>query len=179
MIFLTYQGQEKIACPDVMLHFYPMFFNNVTPLESALAQGELPSLETFPCPYDTKKTATGVIRIVFPEFTCVCPKTGYPDFGVIHLSYLPRDLCLELKAWKLYLNSFRMIGTFHETVTAHLFETICTVLEPRWALIVGDFLPRGNVDTSIVFETPVERPVGADLLCNTIIPRCKSLPHSS
>jgi 7-cyano-7-deazaguanine reductase len=143
------------------------------PLEDALAQGILPQIETFPCPY--ANGSSGVIRIVFPEFTCVCPKTGYPDFATISLLYLPSGLCVELKSWKLYLNAFRMVGTFHETVTAHLFETVKTVLNPRWALVIGDFLPRGNVNTTILFETETPRPHGVDIILNTIPVRCREL----
>lgn len=147
-----------------------MFFQNVTPLNEALESKMLPALETFPCPFDAGRVGSGVIRIVFPEFTCVCPKTGYPDFASIGLFYLPDKLCLELKSWKLYLNSFRMVGTFHETVTAHLFETLKALLAPRWLLVAGDFFPRGNVDTTVVFETPGERPQGADLLISPMVP---------
>jgi len=150
-----------------------VFYENVVPLDTALQEGKLPALETFPAPYDTSGSATGVIRIVFPEFTCVCPKTGYPDFATIGLYYLPDRLCLELKSWKLYLNAFRMIGTFHEAVTSHLFDTVKEVLAPRWALVVGDFLPRGNVDTTVVFETESPRPAGLDLLLAPLPPHCK------
>jgi 7-cyano-7-deazaguanine reductase len=152
-----------------------MFYENVTPLEDALKAGALPALETFPCPHDTSALNTGCVRIVFPEFTCVCPKTGYPDFASILLCYLPDKLCLELKSWKLYLNAFRMVGTFHETVTAHLFNTLKTLLLPRWLLLAGDFYPRGNVDTSVLFETAAPRPLGADLLIGPYLPpRLKS-----
>jgi 7-cyano-7-deazaguanine reductase len=152
-----------------------MFYENVTPLEDALKADALPALETFPCPHDTEALNTGCVRIVFPEFTCVCPKTGYPDFASILLCYLPDKLCLELKSWKLYLNAFRMVGTFHETVTAHLFNTLKTLLLPRWMLLAGDFYPRGNVDTTVLFETDVPRPSGADLLIGPYLPpRLKS-----
>ena len=143
-----------------------MFLEDMTLLENAIKKGMLHKLETIPCPYDTSSINSGIIRIIFPEFTCVCPKTGYPDFASIELYYLPDKLCVELKSWKLYLNSFRMIGTFHETVTAHLFNTINDLLKPRWALIVGSFFPRGNVDTTIIFETDTPRPRGTDLLIN-------------
>ncbi len=152
-----------------------MFINQMTPLEEALKGGVFPTLETFDAPYNTKKQKSGVVRIVFPEFTCVCPKTGYPDFATIVLCYLPDTLCIELKSWKLYLNAFRMVGTFHETVTAHIFSTVTDLLKPKWALVVGDFLPRGNVDTTVVFETETERPRGADLLMRTVDPHCKAL----
>ncbi len=152
-----------------------MFYENVTPLEDALKTGVLPTLETFPCPHDTEAQSTGCVRIVFPEFTCVCPKTGYPDFASILLCYLPGKLCLELKSWKLYLNAFRMVGTFHETVSAHLFNTLKTLLTPKWMLLAGDFYPRGNVDTTVLFETDGPRPLGADLLIGPYLPpRLKS-----
>ena len=150
-----------------------MFFNHVTQLPDALAQGEFPQLETFPCPFDSS-TGTGVIRIIFPEFTCVCPKTGYPDFGTIGLYYLPKELCVELKSWKLYLNAFRMVGTFHETVTSHIFTTIREALNPRWIMVTGDFFPRGNVDTTIVFESEGPRPRGADILTEPLKPYSRS-----
>jgi len=152
-----------------------MFFKNVVSLEQALSENLLPELETFPCSHDTAAVGSGCIRIVFPEFTCVCPKTGYPDFASIFLCYLPNKLCLELKSWKLYLNGFRMVGTFHESVTYHLFETLTKVLEPRWMVVAGDFLPRGNVDTTVVFETQTPRPAGADLLITPFMARCKEL----
>lgn len=147
--------------------------NNITLLDDAIKANMLPSLDTFPTPYDTGVAKTGCIRIVFPEFTCVCPKTGYPDFASIALYYLPDKLCIELKSWKLYLNAFRMIGTFHETVTYHLFSKLNDVLNPRWLLVVGDFFPRGNVDTTVVFETPTERPAGFDVLEINHEPFCR------
>ena len=152
-----------------------MFFKNITLLADAIQKGIFPALETFECPFDTETNPTGVIRITFPEFTCVCPKTGYPDFAVINLYYLPGKLCLELKSWKIYLNSFRMVGTFHETVTAHLFTTVTKILNPKWLLLVGDFLPRGNMDTTIVFETDTLRPAGADILIGRQEPHCKGI----
>jgi 7-cyano-7-deazaguanine reductase len=93
-----------------------MFKEKMTLLEDALKKKALPSIETFSCPYQKSVENTGIIRIIFPEFTCVCPKTGYPDFASIDVYYLPAKTCIELKSWKLYLNSFRMIGSFHETV---------------------------------------------------------------
>ena len=146
---------------------------NIVLLEEAVKKGLLPALETFPCPFDGKTSGSGVIRIVFPEFTCVCPRTGYPDFAEITVCYLPGKLCIELKSWKLYLNSFRMTGAFHESVTAHLFETLKHALAPQWLLVIGKFFPRGNVDTMVVFETPLNRPAGADLLIEPQPPHCR------
>jgi 7-cyano-7-deazaguanine reductase len=146
---------------------------NIILLKDVVRKGIVPELETFPCPFDAKAARSGVIRIVFPEFTCVCPRTGYPDFAEITLWYLPGKRCLELKSWKLYLNAFRMVGAFHEAVTAHLFATLKKTLAPQWLLVVGDFFPRGNVDTTVVFETKGKRPVGADLLIKPNVPRCR------
>ena len=146
---------------------------NVLQLPDAIAQGSLPPIETFPCPEGANWQNSGVIRIIFPEFTCVCPKTGYPDFASIDLYYLPDKLCLELKSWKLYLNAFRQVGTFHEAVTAYLFSVITDTLKPTWALLAGDFFPRGNVNTTVLFETPVARPRAVDLLLKDYSPHCR------
>jgi 7-cyano-7-deazaguanine reductase len=151
-----------------------MFFENVVPLDEAVRAGKLPPLETFPCPFDEASGGSGIIRIIFPEFTCVCPKTGYPDFASIGLWYLPGTTCIELKSWKLYLNSFRMIGTFHETVTHHLFTTLSLLLSPKWLLIAGDFFPRGNVDTTVLYESDTPRPAGADVLLTPLKPYTRS-----
>lgn len=148
-----------------------MFYNGVTLLEDALKQGIIPELEKIENPISVSN-GNSVVRIVFPEFTCVCPKTGYPDFGSIELYYLPNEHIVELKSWKLFLNSFRMVGTFHETVTNHIFNTVTEVLKPKWAMVCGDFFPRGNVDTTIVIETETPRPAAA----NTII--VGNTPHS-
>ena len=148
-----------------------MFHNQATPLPQALEQGLLPEFELFDNPLTA---ANGVIKIVFPEFTCLCPKTGYPDFGTIALYYRPNKNCIELKSWKLYLNSFRMIGTFHEAVTNHLFNEIVEKLDPQWAMVVGDFFPRGNVNTTVVLETETPRPTSASALIEVVKPHTRS-----
>jgi 7-cyano-7-deazaguanine reductase len=145
----------------------------ITFLDDAIIQGILPPIETFPCPNQGFWSDDGLIRIIFPEFTCMCPKTGYPDFASIDLYYLPDKLCIELKSWKLYLNAFRMIGTFHETVISFLFNEIKKVLAPKWALLAGDFFPRGNVNTTVLFETNTSRPRGAEALLRDYTPHCR------
>ena len=142
-------------------------------LEDALRKKAFPSIETFECPFEKQAGRNGVIRIIFPEFTCLCPKTGYPDFASIDLYYLPARLCIELKSWKLYLNSFRMVGTFHETVCAHLFETVKMLVRPKWLLMVGDFLPRGNVNTTVMLEEGT-RPATANLLVKKYASRART-----
>ena len=151
-----------------------MFSEQSVTLDNALRDGILPALETFPSPFTGVSGGNGIVRIIFPEFTCVCPRTGYPDFASIGLWYLPDQWCIELKSWKLYLNAFRMVGTFHETVTHHLFTTLTSLLSPQWLLVAGDFFPRGNVDTTVVYESDTPRPQGADLLIAPLHPHARS-----
>jgi len=150
-----------------------MFKKEMTLLPDVLKKKQLPKIETFPCPISSEAGKNSVVKIIFPEFTCVCPKTGYPDFASIDLYYLPTTKCIELKSWKLYLNSFRMIGTFHETVTDHLFTTVNTLIMPKWLLIVGDFFPRGNVDTTIAIECG-KRPSSADFVLQKYASHCRN-----
>jgi 7-cyano-7-deazaguanine reductase len=90
-----------------------------------------------------------VIDISFPEFTCLCPRSGYPDFATIKVTYTPDKKVAELKALKLYLNSFRDRSISHEAVTNLIFDTLVKNLKPRTLEVVGDFNPRGNVKTII------------------------------
>jgi 7-cyano-7-deazaguanine reductase len=134
-----------------------MFKDQSIPLKEAT----IPLIETFENPISNKDSNT-IIKIVFPEFTCVCPKTGYPDFASIDLYYLPDKLCIELKSWKLFLNGFRMVGTFHETVTNYIYHRVHMLVKPLWILVVGDFFPRGNVNTTIFEESdPDLRPASS------------------
>jgi 7-cyano-7-deazaguanine reductase len=89
------------------------------------------------------------IDITFPEFTCLCRRSGYPDFATIKLTYVPDKKVVELKSFKLYLNSFRDIKISHEAVVNRIYGDLEKVLEPRSMEIVGDFNPRGNVKTVI------------------------------
>jgi 7-cyano-7-deazaguanine reductase len=126
-------------------------------LEDAVKGGDLPKLEFFDSPF-SPQNSNSVVKIIFPEFTCLCPKTGYPDFASIEIYYLPDKKCVELKSWKLYLNFFRNIGTFHERVVNFLFDELNKNLSPKWLRVVGDFFPRGNVNTTVVVESPNDRP---------------------
>ncbi len=89
------------------------------------------------------------IDISFPEFTCLCPRSGYPDFATIRISYTPDAKVVELKALKLYLNSFRDQSVSHEAVTNLIFDVLKKNLKPRALEVVGDFNARGNVKTVI------------------------------
>jgi 7-cyano-7-deazaguanine reductase len=89
------------------------------------------------------------IDITYPEFTCLCPRSGYPDFASIRITYTPDKKVVELKALKLYLNSFRDRSISHEAVTNLIFDTLSGNLKPRSLEVVGDFNVRGNVKTVI------------------------------
>ncbi|MCL4537764.1 MAG: preQ(1) synthase [Nitrospirae bacterium] len=89
------------------------------------------------------------INIAFPEFTCLCPRSGYPDFATIKINYVPDKKIIELKALKLYLNSFRDVHISHEEVTNKIYEELEKRLKPRFLEVIGDFNPRGNVKTII------------------------------
>ena len=107
------------------------------------------ALETFPNP---KPERDYVIRFDCPEFTCLCPKTGQPDFATIRVEYVPDALCVELKSWKLYLWSYRDEGAFHEAVTNKILDDLVKAVSPRRARVEGAFNVRGGITTTIVAE---------------------------
>lgn len=89
------------------------------------------------------------IEITFPEFTCLCPRSGYPDFATIKINYIPDKYIVELKSLKLYLNKFRNQYVSHEEVTNKIYKEIYEILKPRFLEVIGDFNPRGNVKTVV------------------------------
>lgn len=103
-------------------------------------------LEAWDNPYPDRNYK---IEISFPEFTCLCPRSGYPDFATIKISYIPDKKIVELKSLKLYLNSYRDKYISHEAVTNKIYEDLHNLLNPRNLEVIGDFNPRGNVKTII------------------------------
>jgi 7-cyano-7-deazaguanine reductase len=106
-------------------------------------------LETFPNPHPDRDYT---IRIRTPEFTCLCPKTGQPDFATLFLDYIPDQACIELKSWKLYVWSFRDEGAFHEDITNRLLNDLVSACQPRFLRLRAEFNVRGGVYTDIVVE---------------------------
>ena len=104
------------------------------------------SLETFANPNPERDYE---IRFDCPEFTCLCPKTGQPDFATLRIRYVPDRACVELKSLKLYLWSFRNDGAFHEAVTNQILDDLVALLEPRRMTVVGDFSLRGGIKTVV------------------------------
>ncbi|ASM37622.1 MAG: preQ(1) synthase [Campylobacter sputorum] len=98
-----------------------------------------------------------VIRITLPEFVCLCPRSGYPDFAKIFLIYVPDKKVIELKAIKLYINSFMNKNMSHEDSINEIYHTLDKLLEPKYIRIVGDFNPRGNVHTVIELDSNLVR----------------------
>ena len=106
-------------------------------------------LQTFANPAPERDYA---IRMTMPEFTCLCPKTGQPDFATLELEYVADQLCVELKSLKLYLWSFRDRGAFHEAVTNEMLAELVQTLAPRFARLTARFNVRGGIYTTIVAE---------------------------
>jgi len=111
---------------------------------------EKAELEAWDNPYPDRDY---LIEITFPEFTCLCPRSGYPDFAVIKISYIPKDKIVELKSLKLWLNKFRSRYISHEAATNEIFDALWNLLQPKKLKIVADFHPRGNVHTVIEIDS--------------------------
>jgi 7-cyano-7-deazaguanine reductase len=92
------------------------------------------------------------ISLDVPEFTCICPKTGLPDFANIKIEYSPRKFCIELKSFKMYTIFYRDIGIFHEHLINRMLEDFVAAAKPRWARITGVFNPRGGITTTVTRE---------------------------
>jgi|SRR5580693_6579722 7-cyano-7-deazaguanine reductase len=106
-------------------------------------------LETFANPAPERDYT---IRMTLPEFTCLCPKTGQPDFATMKLEYVPDERCVELKSLKLYIWSFRDRGAFHEAVTNEILRELVAVTAPRFLRLSAEFNVRGGIYTTVVAE---------------------------
>lgn len=107
------------------------------------------TLEIFENP---KQSRDFHIHMEIPEFTCLCPKTGQPDFAVIYLDYIPDQACVELKSLKLYMWSFRDEGCFHEAVTNQILDDLVAATDPKYMRVTAKFYVRGGVFTNVVAE---------------------------
>ena len=107
------------------------------------------SLDTFPNPAPARDYA---IHMRIPEFTCLCPKTGQPDFATLLLDYVPDRLCVELKSLKLYIWSFRDEGKFHEAVTNEILDHLVKATKPHFMRLTARFYVRGGIFTTVVAE---------------------------
>jgi 7-cyano-7-deazaguanine reductase len=100
------------------------------------------------------------VSFTIPEFTCVCPRSGFPDFATLRVRYVPDRLLVELKSLKLYINGFRDVPIFHEAAVNRVLDDLVALCDPRWIEVVGDFNVRGNIKT-IVTASHARRRGGA------------------
>jgi 7-cyano-7-deazaguanine reductase len=150
--------------PPVRIYLNPRFIYNFCEKTSVriVKYGEKTikktRLEIWENPYPERDYE---INISFPEFTCLCPRSGYPDFAVIKINYIPDKKIVELKSFKLFLNSFRDIYISHEEVTNKIYSELEKKLKPRCLEVIGDFNPRGNVKTIVrVSSNSKQTPLG-------------------
>lgn len=118
-------------------------------LQADFRKLEMPAIETWENMYADKDYW---IDLEIPEFTCICPKTGLPDFALIKIKYRPAKYCIELKSFKYYINSYRNIGVFHEHVINRILDDFVQACRPRQACISGEFNSRGGIKTSVYAE---------------------------
>jgi 7-cyano-7-deazaguanine reductase len=118
-------------------------------LQKSVRGMNTPKIETWKNQYRDKLYT---ICLEIPEFTCICPKTGLPDFAVIRIDYSPEKFCVELKSFKLYTIFYRNLGIFHEHAVNRMLEDFVNACRPRWAKITGEFNPRGGIKTTVIRE---------------------------
>ena len=139
----------KVAAKPLKTNTKPEMAAHLTALGSAPTAAPTKELETFPNPQPNRDFH---IHMQIPEFTCLCPKTGQPDFATLYLDYIPDKQCVELKSLKLYIWSFRNEGKFHEAVTNEVLDDIVAAIAPRFARVTAKFWVRGGVFTTVVAE---------------------------
>ena len=118
-------------------------------LQEDIRKLKTPKIETWKNQYADKEYA---ITLDIPEFTCICPKTGLPDFAAIKIEYSPDKYCIELKSFKMYTIFYRGTGIFHEHLINRMLEDFVNAAKPRWAKITGIFNPRGGITTTVAAE---------------------------
>jgi len=118
-------------------------------LQENVKKLKTPQIETWKNQYPERLYT---IFLDVPEFTCICPKTGLPDFASLKIEYSPDKYCIELKSFKMYTIFFRNIGIFHEHVVNKILEDFVKSCKPRWAKITGEFNPRGGITTTVSVE---------------------------
>lgn len=118
-------------------------------LQENIRRLKTPAIEVWTNQYPDKEY---VINLEVPEFTCICPRTGLPDFACISIEYSPHKYCVELKSFKMYTIFYRNIGIFHEHVINRMLDDFVAACRPRWVRIKGIFNPRGGITTSVIRE---------------------------
>jgi 7-cyano-7-deazaguanine reductase len=142
-------GKICIGARNILVAF---FMDDSTPLYCRSVE-ELPRVETFENPEPNRRYD---IEFTCPEWTAVCPRSAFPDFGIIRIRYQPRDRCIELKSLKLYINAYRNIGIYHEGAANQILNDLVKACEPWRMEVEGDFNVRGNIKT--IIRTSYENP---------------------
>ena len=141
---MPYQEDERN-----FFNFYGIFIRLENRLDQLMPKQPSKSLETFTNPSPGRDY---VIRMSIPEFTCLCPKTGQPDFARLEIEYIPDELCVELKSLKLYVWSYRDQGAFHEAVTNEILDDLVACMHPRFLRVTAKFNVRGGIYTDVTAE---------------------------
>jgi len=123
--------------------------SNYEGLQEHIRRLKTPEIEVWENQYADREYT---IIVEIPEFTCICPKTGLPDFAVIRIEYSPLKFCVELKSLKMYTVFFRDVGIFHEHLTNRILDDFVSACKPRWAMISSEFNPRGGIKTVVERE---------------------------
>lgn len=118
-------------------------------LQSQVRHLKTPDIEVWENQYSEREYT---VAIEIPEFTCICPKTGLPDFATIKIQYIPGKTCLELKSLKMYIVFYRNVGIFHEHLTNKILDDIVKACGPRWAQVEAVMNPRGGIATAVRAE---------------------------
>ena len=118
-------------------------------LQKSVRGLKTPAIEVWKNQYPDKSY---IICLAIPEFTCICPKTGLPDFASIKIEYSPKKYCIELKSFKMYTIFYRNLGIFHEHATNKILDDFVKATQPRWAKITAEFNPRGGITTTVIRE---------------------------
>lgn len=115
-------------------------------------KSKLPTIESFSSQFNNYE-----ITIAIPEFTSMCPKTGLPDFGRVTIRYMPHKLCVELKSLKMYILAYRNLGIFYENAVNRILNDFVKATKPKWAVVTGEFNPRGGLISTIEARYPRSR----------------------
>lgn len=118
-------------------------------LQNKVRSLKTPQIEVWDNKYNDRNY---IVSLTIPEFTCICPKTGLPDFATIKIDYTPNKSCIELKSFKMYLIFYRNVGIFHEHLVNKLLDDFVKACKPRWAKIIVDMNPRGGIGTIVSAE---------------------------
>ncbi len=128
--------------------------NSYEGLQGHIRKLKTPKIDVWRNQYGDREYA---VYLTYPEFTCICPKTGLPDFATIKVSYGPDKTCLELKSLKYYLISYRSVGIFHEHLVNRILDDIVKACQPHWARVEGIVNSRGGIETTAIADYPYRK----------------------